>query len=176
MDNTIVRKDVIAAALLVAFGAFVVMIGLKIPLGVATDPLGPRTFPVALGAGIALCGVLLVAGMLFFRRAPAGVGPGLLADMNPDEDEAAAESGPFSLTRLVGAVAITAGYLAAFEPVGYLLSTWGYVLALMMLHGGAPGRSLLSTPPIVTLVLYLTFKYGLRIPVPEGILAPLLSR
>lgn len=175
MDNTIVRKDVIAATVLVAFGAFVVIIGLKIPLGVATDPLGPRTFPVALGAGIALCGVLLVAGLLLFRRAPAGAGPGLLADMDP-EDEAAADAGPFSLRRLVGAVAITAAYLAAFEPVGYLPSTWVYVLALMMLHGGAPGRSLLSTPPIVTLVLYLTFKYGLRIPVPEGILAPLLSR
>ena len=173
MDSAVVRKDVIAAAVLVAFGAAVVAVGLKIPLGVATDPLGPRTFPVALGAGIAICGVLLVAGMLLFRSAPAG--PGLLGDMDP-EDEAAADAGPFSLTRLVGAVAITAGYLAAFEPVGYLLSTWGYVLALMMLHGGAPGRSLVSTPPLVTLVLYLTFKYGLRIPVPEGMLAPLLSR
>lgn len=169
MNNTIVRKDVTAAAVLVAFGAFVVMIGLKIPLGVATDPLGPRTFPVALGAGIALCGVLLVIGMLFFRRAPAGAGPGLLADMNP-EDETAADAGPFSLTRLVGAVAITAAYLAAFEPVGYLPSTWVYVLALMLLHGGAPGRSLVTTPPIVTLVLYLTFKFGLKIPIPEGIL------
>jgi len=167
MNNTIVRKDVIAAAVLVAFGAFVVMIGLKIPLGVATDPLGPRTFPVALGAGIALCGVLLVAGMLLFRRAPSG--PGLLADMDP-EDEAVADAGPFSLTRLVGVVAITAAYLAAFEPVGYLPSTWVYVLALMLLHGGARGRSLAITPPIVTLVLYLTFKFGLKIPVPEGIL------
>jgi len=169
MNNTIVRKDVIAAAVLVAFGAFVVMIGLKIPLGVATDPLGPRTFPVALGAGIALCGVLLVVGMLLFRRAPAGAGPGLLADMDP-EDEAAADAGPFSLTRLVGAVAVTAAYLAAFEPVGYLPSTWVYVLALMLLHGGARGRSLVTTPPIVTLVLYLTFKFGLKIPIPEGIL------
>jgi len=169
MDNTIVRKDVIAAAVLVAFGAFVVMIGLKIPLGVAIDPLGPRTFPVALGAGIALCGVLLVVGMLLFRRAPAGAGPGFLADMDP-EDEAAVDAGPFSLRRLVGAVAITAAYLAAFEPVGYLPSTWVYVLALMLLHGGARGRSLVTTPPIVTLVLYLTFKFGLKIPIPEGIL------
>jgi hypothetical protein len=89
--------------------------------------------------------------------------------MDP-EDEAAADAGPFSLTRLVGAVAITAAYLAAFEPVGYLPSTWVYVLALMLLHGGAPGRSLVTTPPIVTLVLYLTFKFGLKIPIPEGIL------
>lgn len=165
------RKDLIAAAILIVFGAYIVAVGLKIPLGVATDPLGPRTFPVALGAGIVICGVLLAAGALVFRGGPR---PRTSA---PDvDDDEISESGPASSVRLVGAIAVTGIYLLLFEPLGYLLSTPLYVFAVLLLHGGAPRRALLITPIAVTVVLYATFKYGLMIPVPEGMLEPFLVR
>lgn len=164
-------KDLIAAAVLVVFGAYIVAVGLKIPLGVATDPLGPRTFPVALGAGIAVCGILLAASALVFRGVPRQRTPTL----DVDEDEVA-EAGAASPARLIGAIAVTGAYLLLFEPLGYLLSTPLYVLAVLLLHGGAPRRALAITPVAVTLVLYATFKYGLLIPLPEGLLEPLLLR
>ncbi len=164
-------KDVIAAAILVVFGASMVAVGLRIPPGVATDPLGPRAFPVALAAGIAICGALLAAGALVFRGRPARRAPTLDVD-----DDEAVESGPASPGRLLGAIAVTGGYLLLFEPLGYLLSTPLYVTAVLLLHGGAPRRALVMTPVAVTLVLYATFKYGLLIPLPEGVLEPLLLR
>lgn len=168
-----VRRDVRAAAVLIAFGLWIVTIALRIPLGVPTDSLGPRAFPVALGAGIAICGVLLASGALLFRGTLQRVRlPG-----EPDaDDDGTAGAGSFSPARLIGAIAVTGGYLAVFEPLGYLLATPVYVLAIMLLHGGAPPRSLAITPPLVTVVLYAVFRFGLLIPIPEGILEPLLRR
>jgi putative tricarboxylic transport membrane protein len=172
MPTHALRRELIAAAALIAFGVWIVSVALKIPLGVATDPLGPRTFPAALGAGIALCGILLAGGVLFFR----GKGAHVRLSVEPDPEDEGGAGGPFSPGRLAGAIVATAAYLAAFEPLGYLLATTAYVLVLMLLHGGAPARSLAINPPVVTVVLYAVFKFGLLIPVPPGVLAPLLPR
>jgi len=172
MPTHALRRELIAAAVLIAFGVWIVSVALKIPLGVATDPLGPRTFPAALGAGIALCGILLAGGVLLFR----GRGGQVKLTMEPDPEDEGEAGGPFSPGRLAGAIGATAVYLGAFEPLGYLLATTGYVLVLMLLHGGASSRSLAITPPIAALVLYAVFKFGLLIPVPAGVLAPLLPR
>lgn len=159
-----------AAGVLVAFGLYIVSVARRIPLGVATDPLGPRFFPIALGALIALCGVLLASGLVLARgRArPGATGAG----SDPDDDTV----GTFSVSRLVAAIVLTALYLAAFEPLGYLLATPLYVLAVMLLHRGSAPSTLVLTPLVVTVVLYAVFKYGLLIPVPDGILEPLLRR
>jgi hypothetical protein len=68
----------------------------------------------------------------------------------------------------------TAAYLAAFEPLGYLLATPPYVAAIMLIHGGAGRRALLMAPILTTVVLYATFRFGLLIPVPGGILEGVL--
>ncbi|MGH2437482.1 MAG: tripartite tricarboxylate transporter TctB family protein [bacterium] len=166
------RRELIAAAVLIVFGIWITGVALKIPLGVATDPLGPRTFPAALGVGIALCGVLLAGGVLFFR----GRGAQIKLTMEPDPEDEGEAGGPFSPTRLIGVIGVTAVYLAAFEPLGYLPATVAYVLVLMLLHGGASAGSLAITPAIVTIVLYAVFKFALLVPVPPGVLAPLLPR
>lgn len=162
-----VRRELAAAAVLVAFGLYIVSVARRIPLGVATDPLGPRFFPIALGAMIAICGALLAAGVVLARARPAvRVGGGT----DPDDDTV----GAFSVSRLVAAIALTGVYLALFEPLGYLLATPLYVVSVMLLHRGAPPRMLVLTPLLVTVTLYIVFKYGLLIPVPDGILEPLL--
>lgn len=134
-----------------------------------TDPLGPRFFPAALGAAILLCGLLLAAAELFFRGEPALPAP--LSDASPEEEE---DAGPFSPARFVGAIAATTLYVAAFEPLGYLLATPPYIAAILLIHGGAKKRSLLITPFVSTIALYVTFRFGLLIPVPDGPLEGLL--
>jgi hypothetical protein len=84
------------------------------------------------------------------------------------------EAGPFSLARFVGAIAATALYVAAFEPLGYLLTTPPYIAAILLIHGGARTRALLIAPFVTTVVLYVTFRFGLLIPVPDGPLEGLL--
>ncbi|MDR7522696.1 MAG: tripartite tricarboxylate transporter TctB family protein [Armatimonadota bacterium] len=162
-------RELPVAAFLVAFGSLVVAGARHIPSGVPTDPLGPRAFPMALGAGIACCGALLAAATALFRGQTAR--PGILADADPD-DEAA--PGPFSPGRLIAAVGATLGYLAAFEPLGYLITTPLYVVAILLVHGGAARRSLWLAPLLITAALYAVFRFGLLIPVPVGLLERLL--
>lgn len=161
--------ELIQAAVLVVFGGTVVALALEIPRGVLTDPLGPRFFPMALGAGIVLCGLLLAAAELLFRGEPPVAGP--LSDPGPEGEE---DAGPFSLARFLGAIAATTLYVAAFEPLGYLLATPPYVVAILLMHGGTSKRALLIAPFLITIVLYVTFRFGLLIPVPDGPLESLL--
>lgn len=156
-------RELILAAFLVASGGVVIALSREIMTGVLTDPLGPRFFPIALGAGILICGLLLAAAEFLFRgQAPMA---GLLSDATPEEEE---DAGPFSPARFVGAIAATTLYVAAFEPLGYLLATPPYIAAILLIHGGATKRALLITPFLSTIALYVTFRFGLLIPVPDG--------
>jgi putative tricarboxylic transport membrane protein len=166
--KNISRREIAIAVFLAAFGGVVIALSGQIESGVYTDPLGPRVFPYALGAGIALCGLLLGVGALFCWQAEQA---GFLSDPGGVEQ---VEKGPFSPTRLVGAVGATAIYVAAFEPVGYLIATPLYVMAILLIHGGTPRRTLIVAPVMITTVLYLTFRFALRIPVPGGVLESLL--
>jgi putative tricarboxylic transport membrane protein len=163
------RRELAIAAFLVTFGAVVVVQARGIAPGVRTDPLGPAAFPTALGAGIGVCGLLLAIATLVFRGRLHREGP--LTDADLDE---ATEAGPFSPGRLAAAIVTTAAYLALFEPLGYLLATPPYVAAIMLIHGGAGRRALLLAPILTAVALYATFRFGLLIPVPDGILEGIL--
>jgi putative tricarboxylic transport membrane protein len=147
----------------------VVVLSGEIMLGVQTDSLGPRFFPIALGAGIAICGLLLAVAELFFRGEPSVPAP--LSDASPEGEE---DAGPFSLARFLGAIGATALYVAAFDPLGYLLATPPYIAAILLIHGGTRTRALLIAPFVVTIALYVTFRFGLLIPVPDGPLEGIL--
>jgi len=162
-------RELLLAAFLVAFGGVVIALSREITSGVLTDPLGPRFFPIALGAGILLCGLLLAAAELLFRGEPSVPGP--LSDASPEGEE---DAGPFSLARFMGAIAATTLYVAAFEPLGYLLATPPYIAAILLIHGGTRTRALLIAPFVVTIALYVTFRFGLLIPVPDGPLEGIL--
>ena len=147
----------------------VIALSREILPGVQTDPLGPRFFPIALGAGIVLCGLLLAATELLFRgESPVA---GLLSDADAEGEK---DAGPFSPARLVGAIAVTALYIAGFGTLGFLLATPPYIVAILLIHGGASRRALLIAPFVVTIALYATFHFGLLIPVPDGPLEGLL--
>jgi putative tricarboxylic transport membrane protein len=154
------------AAVLVVIGVAVIFLALRVPPGVQTDPLGPQAFPLGLGAAIAACGLLLGVVAVLGDRWTASAA--VLIESSAADD--ATEGGLLSPWRLVGAVVATAAYIAAFEPLGYLLATPGYLMAILLLHDGARARALLTVPVLVTLVLYAAFRFGLLIPVPDGVL------
>jgi putative tricarboxylic transport membrane protein len=161
------RRDLAVAAVLVLLGVAVIGLGLRLDAGVQTDPLGPRVFPVALGAAIAVCGLLLgVAAVLGDRWTASAAVFVETADDDASEGEVGAS------WRLIGAIAATAAYLVLFERLGYLLTTPGYVVAILLLQPGVRTRAFLTAPVLVTLALYAAFRFGLLIPVPDGILEP----
>jgi putative tricarboxylic transport membrane protein len=163
------RQDLAVAAVLVVLGVAVIGLGLQVEPGVQTDPLGPRAFPLALGAAIALCGLLLGVSTTLGRRWTASA-----AVFVESADDDASEGELHSPVRLVGAIAVTAVYLLAFERLGYLLATPGYVVGILLLQQGVRARAFLTAPVLVTLALYGAFRFGLLIPVPDGILEPWL--
>jgi putative tricarboxylic transport membrane protein len=162
-------REVVIAGGLTGFGLFVAALATStISSGVQTDPLGPRAVPIALGGGMALCGLLLLIGR-FVRAAPR---PILIAE-GPGEDE---DQGPVSPLRLIGAIVATAVYVALLEPIGHILATPAYVLALLVVHGGVPRRALLVAPVVITGVLYVGFRLGLGVPMPGGVLETVFVR
>lgn len=159
------RRDLAVGAVLVVVGIAVIGLALRVEPGVQTDALGPRAFPLALGAAIALCGLLLgVAASLGDRWTASAA----VFVESPDDD--ASEGELLSPWRLVGAIVATAAYLVLFERLGYLLATPGYVVAILLLQPGVRARAVLTAPVLVTLALYAAFRFGLLIPVPDGVL------
>jgi putative tricarboxylic transport membrane protein len=158
------RRELAIAAVLVALAVAIVALTLRIGPGVQTDPLGPRAFPLALAAAIGLSGLLLAVVAL----ASGGLTGGAPAPGEPGE--ANTSPATFSPGRLAAAVAATVAYVAAFEPFGYLLATPPYVAAILLLHGGPSRRTLLTAPVLVTAAFYAAFRFGLLVPVPDGVL------
>lgn len=159
------RREAGVAATLVLLGLAVAGLALRVEPGVETDPLGPRVFPLALGAAIALCGLLLGVSALVGDRWTASAA--MFVESVADDSS---EGELLSPWRLVGAIAATAGYLVAFERLGYFLATAAYVAAILLLQPGVRARAFLTAPVLVTLALYAAFRFGLLIPIPDGIL------
>src|SRR5262245_5615445 len=106
------RRELGVAGLLVGLAIVVIVLSLQPPLGVHTDALGARVFPIALAAAIGLCGVLLFVTTL----APGLFTTALPMFVESAGDDESASSGSFSPGRLAAAVALTTAYVAAFEP------------------------------------------------------------
>ncbi len=127
------------------FGAVVTLVALafiasatQIQTSFLADPVGPRTFPIVIGAVAALSGILVA--------------------LRPDEDPE--WPGLRTLANLVVAVAILIGYAYALKPLGFVLPTavtatiLSYQISQRPLHAIAAGVGL-------SVGLFILFKYAL---------------
>lgn len=126
-----------------------------LPAATAADPVGPRGFPGLLGLVVLACGVALA---VWPRAEPA----------------AAAERGTLALRSLLGAIGLTALYLAILEPAGYLLATPPYLAGLLLVQGRVTLRAFLLTTLGLPAALYALFAVAMRVPLPLGPLEPLV--
>jgi putative tricarboxylic transport membrane protein len=153
--------DRAVALVLVGLGLGVLALAFQLPPATAADPVGPRGFPALLGLVILACGVAL--GVLR-RRAPTA-----------DAPEDAEARGVLAPRPLLGAIGLTAAYLAVLEPAGYLLATPPYLAALLLVQRGrVTPRAFVLTVLGVPAVLYALFAVAMRVPLPPGPLEPLL--
>jgi putative tricarboxylic transport membrane protein len=159
-DSARIQRAV--SAVLVCFGLGVLGLALRLPPATAADPVGPRGFPALLGLVILTCGVALGVAA---RRVPSASAP---------EGDAEAR-GVLAPRPLLGAIGLTAAYLAVLEPAGYLLATPPYLAALLLVqHGRVTPRAFVLTVLGVPAVLYALFAVAMRVPLPPGPLEPLL--
>jgi putative tricarboxylic transport membrane protein len=138
----------------VCFGVGLLVLTVRLPAATEADPVGPRGFPGLLGLVILACGAALA--------------------LWPRTELDASERGALAPRPLLGAIALTALYLAVLEPAGYLLATPPYLAGLLLVQGRVPARTFVLTVFGLPAVLYALFAVAMRVPLPMGPLEPLL--
>lgn len=115
----------------------------------ASDPLGPRVFPLGLAAMLALLSI-----WYFFSPGPAeGYPSGVL------------------LLRVLGIPLVMVVSVALFEPAGFLASTFVLTLGIALIFGAPPLKALLGAAGQAVL-WWFVFSYVLEVYLPAG---PLLG-
>ena len=143
MADRIFALIVLAVAGAYAFIAFTII---RAPF--QYDPLGPETWPQILGVVACLC-----AGWILLR---------------PEVRTLAVARATW--VRLVALVALLFGYAWAFQKTGFVVSTFGFCLALSLMLGARIGRALVFA--VVTAVAgYLVATGLLELNLPAGPLA-----
>lgn len=136
---------VFAAAALAASGGYLAAgLSISAPAG-GYDLVGPRTFPLAIGAGLAASALWI------------GCRPGSPADPAAIDWRAAAIS---ALVFLV--------YLACLGPLGYPLATTGFIVAESRALGSRAWRRDLAAGVVIAGAAYLGFRLLLGIRLPAG--------
>ena len=117
------------------------------------DPLGPKAFPRLLGIFLLIAAGLLFLEMLKDRKAK--VAP-------PPEGELA----PWRYVGLILAITVWTGcYYAAFEPLGYIVATAVYLLALMAwFHRGKWVANVLTAALFSGLSYWMFVTLDVRLP------------
>jgi putative tricarboxylic transport membrane protein len=127
----------------------------KLPQLEVGDPMGPQVFPALIGIGLLGSALLLMAETWRKHR-----------HVGAEQPDSANRNHQLIL---IGMVLWTALYYAAFEPLGYLLSTLIYMFVL--LAGFNRGRWWLNAACAVgfTLAAYAVFTRFLQVALPPGV-------
>ncbi len=158
-------SDRVTGLFLMVLGALAFWRGSLLP-AVPGQDIGPAAFPMMIGAALALCGILIAL----------GIGHSFEIE---DQDAAAGEQVP-GLAHRLG----RAGWLAAFLPPALLIfyvlvvDRLGFLLtaAILLVAAaramGASWRLTIGLAAIAPFFVHLVFYRLLRVPLPDGLLAP----
>ena len=158
-------RTLTAGLIPVVLGVVYLFMTLRLPDVSIGDPLGPRLFPMIVGIGSLVSGVLLVAGEI--RAAKGG------ARQRADEETAVERSARKALYGKIG-LTILAGVVYGFilDTVGYLISTFVFMMILMCLVNTI--RRMVENTVVsigFSVVTYVLFATIFQVSLPRGILA-----
>ncbi len=146
-------SDKVTGGALVLLGAAAAYSGSRLP-AVPGQDVGPAAFPVLIGCGLVVCGLLVAF----------GVGQGFEV---PEDD--AEEAPRFAGPRALLPPALLLFYVLAVDRLGFLPTAVAVVLAVSLAFGA---RWRLAVPLAVAapLLVHLVFYKLLRVPLPAGLL------
>lgn len=145
----------------IVFGAVYLFMTLRLPDVSVGDPIGPKLFPLLVGLGALLCGILLVVNEIRVNRAARN--DVITVDLSSRREL----YGKIGLTILAG---IIYGFL--LDPVGYLISTFVFMTFILSLV-----NSLKRMVENIALSLgfsvttYVVFAILLKLSLPRGVLS-----
>jgi len=147
-----VKADLPSGLLWLAAGAFVAYEGHDLGLGAANDP---GSGFVLFWAGLLMVGLALVQ----LVTAVAGPGGGRIADIWQGS----------GWGKPVAAVLVLTAYGALLLPLGFLLSTFLFLLVLMLWVDRNPPAVAVAVALSATLVVFLAFDRWLGVGLPRGL-------
>jgi putative tricarboxylic transport membrane protein len=156
-------SDRFTGLFLVALGAAAAYGGSRLP-PVPGQQIGPNVFPLVVGIGLCLCGILIAARV--------GSGFEEAVEINPAEPSAGPATDPvpsrFSWMRLLLPPASLIFYALAVDALGFFLTAGTMILVASLAFGARlrlAGPLALLMPPFIHLVFYKL----LRVPLPAGL-------
>ena len=75
-----------------------------------------------------------------------------------------------SFRRGVLAILCTLGYVLLFKTLGYIVSSVIVLFLMMLIFGNRKWKQMIIISIVFPVILYFAFKFGLKTPLPEGIL------
>lgn len=149
------KAELVAGAALAALGLAFVHLALKLPPPDEPGVPGPGTVPALLGGVIAFCGLAVAAGGLMKK------------------DSALLELG--GAKQAIGMIGLALGALL-FEPLGFMLATFLFLLGGFILLGGADWRRAAPAAALASGGLWLVFTKLLGVGLPYGLIGEILFR
>jgi putative tricarboxylic transport membrane protein len=131
-----------------------------------TSVIGPQVAPIVIGAASVVCALALLVQAL---RRPQPADEQQQAEREAEaDDEVVSASGPTGLNQrqVVVSFAIFAAYIVAFIPLGYLLSTFLFLVAMTTY---VDRKKLLRNcifAAVFSPAVYALFTYGLQVQLP----------
>lgn len=162
-------KDLAAGAVLLGLGLVLLITSFSIPQG-ASLGLGPSFMPRLMSGVLVFFGVLIgLEGMN--KKYPS-------EDGDEGKQEAGQEKDAKDTKAVVLSLALLLAYILLMKPVGFVLSTTGYIMAqiLVFTHKTEAGKgakaklTYLTVSAASSVVIYLIFTKGFSLLLPAGIL------
>jgi putative tricarboxylic transport membrane protein len=157
------RREAAAGLALAAVGVFFAAYAWRMPAAPDPSAPGPGAAPGALGLLMLAMGVVVAATALL--RKPA-------AETTPAATPADDGAG----RKLLIAAGLLAACVIAFEPAGFMLSTFLFLLAGFMLLGGADWRAAAPAAALASGGLWMFFTKLLGVGLPYGFIGEILFR
>jgi len=155
-------NDAIWGAALAVFGGLLFLYARTFP-AIPGQSIGPGALPTALAVGLAVCGAIL-----FLRglRARAAGGAARWVEL-PDWF-----ASPPQLLGFCVLVAVNLLYVLGVERIGFVITGWVYLAALMLVLRVRPWLAIVVGLVMTVLIHYCFYKL-LRVPLPWGVLQPI---
>lgn len=151
------RAELIEGVVILIFGGVTAALSLAMPIG-TFRMAGSGLFPLCLGIALMLLALLWLANLLL-RRKPAADDAGKAEDKPP--------GAVGQMLRFFGASALA---VAGLNILGYPLTSFLLMLALLRILGLRRPFFLVTLPLLAAGASYLIFVYLLKIPLPKGLI------
>jgi cell division protein FtsW (lipid II flippase) len=151
------RKDLLAAAILLSIAGAYGWVTLQIPSSTLDDGVGPRGFPLALTAALAVVAIAIAG------RALATARVGTRADDDAKQTEA-------RWPRALGVLAFGALYIPAAAVFGYSVALFMLLVAVPLYEGARFSWRVPAVAAGGAAVFYVLFVVVLGVRQPEGLL------